>query len=220
MAVTLDDGGAASSRRTEEVYVRVNQAPVAAAGPDRVVCPGDPVAFDAGLSADGDGTLTSWRWSFSDGVVLEGPQVERSFDAPGLREVELTVTDDSGSACAAGTDVATVLVNAPPTVDAGPDRETPVGAANDTVVFDASGAADPTARGTGRVGLRRRPPRRQRRHPPPLRRARRIHGPRRGPRHHRPRLRHRERHRDRARPRPGVAACASRSAPSSSCSRR
>jgi PKD repeat protein len=148
VAVTLDDGGGlASSRRTEEVYVRVNQAPVAVAGPDRVVCPGDTVAFDAGLSADTDGSLTGWRWSFSDGVVLEGPEVERRFDTPGLREVRLTVTDDSGSACAAGTDTARVLVNAPPTVDAGPDRETPVGAANDTVVFDASAAADPDGQG-------------------------------------------------------------------------
>jgi PKD repeat protein len=148
VAVTLDDGGGlVSSRRTEEVYVRVNQAPVAIAGPDRVVCPGDSVAFDAGLSADLDGTLTGWRWTFSDGVVLEGQEVERSFDTPGPREVRLTVTDDSGSACAAGTDTARVLVNAPPTVDAGPDRDTPVGAANDTLVFDARAAADPDGQG-------------------------------------------------------------------------
>jgi PKD repeat protein len=148
VAVTLDDGGGlASSRRTEEVYVRVNRAPVAMAGPDRIVCPGDTVAFDAGLSADTDGSLAGWRWEFSDGVVLEGAQVERGFDGPGAREVQLTVTDDSGSACAVGTDTAAVLVNAPPTVDAGPDRDTPVGAANDTLVFDASSAADPDGQG-------------------------------------------------------------------------
>ena len=77
--MTLDDGGGLdSSRRTEEVYVRVNRAPTAEAGPDRIVCPGDSVAFDAGLSADRDGGITGWRWRFSDGVVLEGPQVERS----------------------------------------------------------------------------------------------------------------------------------------------
>ena len=32
-------------------------------------------------------------------------------------------------------------------VDAGPDRETPVGAANDTLLFDASSAADPDGQG-------------------------------------------------------------------------
>ena len=146
--MTLDDGaGLASSRRTEEVYVRVNRAPVAEAGPDRIVCPGDPVAFDAGLSADEDGRLTGYRWTFSDGVVLEGPQVERSFATPGARLVQLTVTDDSGSACAAGIDSAAVLVNSPPVVDAGPDRDTPVGAANDTLVFDAGAASDPDGQG-------------------------------------------------------------------------
>ena len=148
VAVTLDDGGGLdSSRRTEEVYVRVNRAPVAGAGPDRIVCPGDTVAFDAGLSADEDGQVTAWRWNFSDGVVLEGPQVERTFSTPGRHEVELTITDDSGSVCAVGTDAAAILVNAPPAVDAGPDRDVPVGAANDTVVFDASAASDPDGQG-------------------------------------------------------------------------
>ncbi len=41
--VTLDDGaGLLSSRSSEEVYARVNAAPSALAGPDRVVCPGEP----------------------------------------------------------------------------------------------------------------------------------------------------------------------------------
>jgi PKD repeat protein len=148
VTVTLDDGGGLdSSRRTEGVYVRVNRAPTAEAGPDRVVCPGDSVAFDAGLSADRDGRIGAWRWRFSDGTVLDGPTVERTFDAPGVQEVLLSVTDDSGSECAVGTDAARVLVNAPPVVDAGPDRETPVGAANDTLVFDANGASDPDGQG-------------------------------------------------------------------------
>lgn len=148
VTVTLDDGGGLdSSRRSEEVYVRVNEAPTAEAGPDRIVCPADAVAFDAGLSADRDGRITAWRWTFSDGVVLDGPQVERTFDTPGLREVVLSVTDDSGSQCAIGTDAAQVRVNAAPEVDAGPDRETPVGAANDTLVFDASGASDADGQG-------------------------------------------------------------------------
>jgi PKD repeat protein len=148
VSVTLDDGGdLVSSRRTEEVYVRVNRPPVAAAGPDRVVCPGEPVGFDATLSADADGRLTAWTWTFSDGVVLEGPSVERSFDATGPVEVRLSVTDDSGSACAVGTDAASVLVNAPPSVDAGPDRDAFVGAANDTLIFDAGDAADPDGQG-------------------------------------------------------------------------
>ncbi|HVH03391.1 MAG TPA: PKD domain-containing protein, partial [Amaricoccus sp.] len=148
VAVTLDDGaGLDSSRRTEEVYVRVNRAPAAEAGPDRTVCPGDAVTFDAGPSGDEDGQIVAWRWRFGDGVVLEGPRVERSFDTAGPQSVELTVVDDSGSACAAGSDTAAVLVNAPPLVEAGPDRDTPVGAANDTLTFDAQAAQDPDGQG-------------------------------------------------------------------------
>ena len=148
VSVTLDDGGGLdSSRRTEEVYVRVNQAPVAEAGADRIVCPGETVVFDAGPSADVDGKITTWRWTFSDGVVLEGPHIERVFDTPGARDVALTVTDDSGSACASGSDAANVLVNAAPLVDAGPDRSIPVGAANDVATFDAGAASDPDGQG-------------------------------------------------------------------------
>ncbi|GAA6201889.1 PKD domain-containing protein [Aquicoccus sp. SU-CL01552] len=147
--VTLDDGaGLLSSRSSEEVYARVNAAPSALAGPDRVVCPGETVVFDAGPSTDLDGMLTGYDWAFSDGVTLSGARVERSFDGPGALEVRLTVRDDSGAAsCDSGSDSARILVNAPPVVDAGPDREVPVGAAHDVVRFDASGARDPDGQG-------------------------------------------------------------------------
>ena len=43
--------------------------------------------------------------------------------------------------------MAAILVNGAPTVDAGPDRETPVGAAHDVLRFDASAARDPDGQG-------------------------------------------------------------------------
>ena len=147
--VTLDDGaGLLSSRSREEVYARVNAAPSALAGPDRAVCPGETVTFDAGPSRDLDGELIGYEWAFSDGVTLEGAKVERSFDSPGALEVRLTVRDDSGAEpCDTGSDSARILVNAPPEVDAGPDRTVPVGAAHDVVRFDADGARDPDGQG-------------------------------------------------------------------------
>lgn len=143
VTVALDDGkGLLNSRRSEEVYVRVNATPTAIAGPDKIVNPGVPVLFDGSASGDLDGTLTSYTWTFSDGVTLEGAQVERSFDTSGPVSVELSARDDSGSDCAVGTDTLAVLVNSSPVIDAGPDLEVPVGAAHDVVVFDASGARD------------------------------------------------------------------------------
>ncbi|MEY8842454.1 PKD domain-containing protein, partial [Cribrihabitans sp. XS_ASV171] len=147
--VVMDDGqGLPSSRRAEETYVRVNAAPTALAGPDRVVCPGEPVVFDAGASGDLDGDLRGWSWEFSDGVTLEGARVERVFDAPADLRVRLRVRDDSGAeGCDIGTDDARVLVNAPPVVDAGPDREIPVGAAHDVLRLEAGELSDPDGQG-------------------------------------------------------------------------
>ncbi|MCD9147779.1 PKD domain-containing protein [Pseudophaeobacter flagellatus] len=149
VVVTLDDGrGLANSRNSEATYVRVNAAPSALAGPDRLVCAQDTVVFDAGASGDLDGSLTKWIWEFADGVVLEGARVERSFPAAMDTSVRLTVTDDSGApACATGTDSARILVNAPPQVDAGPDRQVMVGASHDVVRFDASASKDPDGQG-------------------------------------------------------------------------
>lgn len=147
--VALDNGaGLVNSRASREVHARVNAAPTALAGPDRSACPGEMLAFDAGASDDLDGTLTAYQWSFSDGVVLEGRRVERVFAKPGAVQVRLLVRDDSGAAsCDTGSDVARILVNAPPVVDAGPDLTVPVGAAHDVVRFDAGDANDPDGHG-------------------------------------------------------------------------
>jgi len=146
--VMLDDGaGMPNSRLSEEVYVRVNSAPTALAGPDRVACPGEAVVFDAGSSGDLDGDLTEYVWEFSDGVTLEGRRVERVFDDPADLRVRLTVKDDSGAICGTGTDEARVLVNSAPQVDAGADLMVPVGAAHDVVRFDATSATDADGQG-------------------------------------------------------------------------
>ncbi len=147
--VQMNDGrGLPNSLLSEEVYVRVNSAPTALAGPDRVVCPGEAVTFDAGSSGDLDGELIEYVWEFSDGVVMEGKVVDRVFDTAADLRVRLTVRDDSGATqCATGTDDARILVNSAPVVDAGPDITVPVGGAHDVVRFDASSASDADGHG-------------------------------------------------------------------------
>ncbi len=149
VTVAMDDGrGLPNSRRLQEVYARVNAPPTAIAGPDRTVCPGDPVVFDGRASGDIDGQIASYRWEFADGVVLTGPVVERGFDAAGPMAVTLTVTDQSGAlACNAGTDSAVIKVNGTPRVDAGADRTTFVGAAHDVLTFADPAATDPDGDG-------------------------------------------------------------------------
>jgi PKD repeat protein len=144
--VTMDDGkGGLGSVTSEQVYARVNRSPPALAGADRIVCPGQEVTFDAGASGDLDGVLTGWEWRFSDGVVLNGATVTRSFDQAGDLDVTLVVRDDSGAqACDTATDTARIRVNAPPQIGIGPDLEIPVGGAHDVVRFEAQGGQDQT----------------------------------------------------------------------------
>ncbi|MDX6750366.1 PKD domain-containing protein [Geminicoccaceae bacterium 1502E] len=143
LTLVVDDGsGLANARRQLVRPLRVNRTPRAEAGPDRMVCPGEEVRFDAGRSHDPDGALTGWRWIFGDGAEAEGAQVAHGFAEPGSYEVVLEVTDDSGSACAVGRDTVRVLVNAPPVAHAGGDREGFVGGAHDELLFDATQSAD------------------------------------------------------------------------------
>lgn len=111
VAVITDDGRAlANSLYREEVYARVNALPVADAGPDRTVCPGDPVVFRAG-AYDADGQITRVLWEFLDGVTLEGAEVSRSFDNTVAVDVTLRAMDDSGATFNAGTDRAATLTS-------------------------------------------------------------------------------------------------------------
>ncbi len=146
--VTLDDGaGLANSQRREESYVRVNSAPTAFAGRDRVICPGETIAFDASASGDLDGDIVAYDWVFSDGVTLSGARVSRSFDMAGKVTARLIVRDNSGLVCGVGTDTAAVLVNSTPVVSAGPDLLVNLGGAHDDVAFTAQNASDADGQG-------------------------------------------------------------------------
>lgn len=144
LALLGDDGhGQANSRQQATRIVHVNQPPDAEAGPDQMVCPGDVVAFDASASADADGKISAYRWDFGDGQTAEGAKVSHAFAKPGTYQVTLTVVDDAGSSCSAITDTMTVMVNATPIADAGPDREVWIGGANDAILLDGSASRDP-----------------------------------------------------------------------------
>jgi PKD repeat protein len=141
--LVVDDGrGLNNSRAKANHALHVNRSPRPEAGPDRLVCPAEQVAFDGSTSIDWDGEISSYRWDFGDGGTAEGVQATHAFDKPGLYETRLTVTDDSGASCAVAYDVLRARVNSPPVADAGPDREGFAGGAHDHILFDASGSSD------------------------------------------------------------------------------
>ncbi|GLZ79570.1 hypothetical protein Afil01_43770 [Actinorhabdospora filicis] len=53
-------------------------------------------SFDAGASADPDGTITGYAWDFGDGTTGTGKTVSHTYSAAGYYSVRLTVTDNSG----------------------------------------------------------------------------------------------------------------------------
>ena len=117
--------------------------PVSLAGPQQMVCPGDTVSFDGSRSYDSDSKITRYRWDFGDGASSEGAKSTHLFDKPGTYSVELTVTDDTASSCAATTSTTRIIVNAPPVADAGALREAFAGGAADAALLDGSGSRDP-----------------------------------------------------------------------------
>lgn len=73
--------------------VSPNLAPTAAFTSE---CTGTICSFDAGGSADADGSISSYEWSFSDGDQAGGATPEKDFATSGTFGVTLTVTDDGG----------------------------------------------------------------------------------------------------------------------------
>ncbi|HEY7642523.1 MAG TPA: autotransporter domain-containing protein [Steroidobacteraceae bacterium] len=135
-----------------------NSRPTANAGPDQTINDMDgqqneTVTLDASGSSDPDpGTELTYSWSdLSNDVALgttNSPTLQVQL-APGVHNIQLFVSDDSGDVEGGGTaiDDLTVTVNAPqvPTASAGPDRDIADsdGQPGESVTLDGTGSTDP-----------------------------------------------------------------------------
>ena len=115
---------------------------VANAGPDQFVLPSAAAALDGNGSRGGAGGITGYAWVQTAGapVVLTGADTPTpSFTAPdifGTLTFQLTVT---GSDSNTASDTVDVIVNLPPTANAGPDQ---TAIANFAVSLDGTGSSD------------------------------------------------------------------------------
>lgn len=146
LTVTDNDG----NQDTDSVTVTAISGcpPVADAGPDRTVAPGETVRLNGMNSRDKDGRSLTFFWAQTSGpgVSLAGAGSARASFAPGQEGAyvfQLTVTDAHGL-----WDTDTVMINVvsdktPPKADAGPDRVADVG---ERIVLSGASSSDKDGR--------------------------------------------------------------------------
>ncbi|NOX18420.1 MAG: PKD domain-containing protein [Chlorobi bacterium] len=138
--LTVDDGrNLSNSAVAFEFKVKINSAPIAAAGEDESVCSGDIVTLDASSSFDPDEDLLKYEWDFGDGTTGEGVSVMKDYSLPGIYVVTLKTTDATGLTCNSDVDTKIITVVESPVARAGEDI---AGCANGEVIFDASKSTD------------------------------------------------------------------------------
>ena len=79
------------------VTVTPDQSPSAVFGASSVTL-GQATSFDGSASADSDGSVVAYAWSFGDGSTLAtaSPQTSHAYARPGVYTATLTVTDNEG----------------------------------------------------------------------------------------------------------------------------
>lgn len=129
LKLTASDGQLSASDTMIVTVVPNNQPPTVDAGPDQTIELPDPVALKGVITDDGlpQGSVVTSTWSVVSGpgpVVFanaNAPVTTASFTNPGLYTLKLTATDTEFTVSDEMT--VTVLLNQPPTADAGPDQE-------------------------------------------------------------------------------------------------
>lgn len=139
LLIVSDNSGEVGNSAFERFKVKVNQPPLAKAGQDVITAPNQMVAFDASLSSDQDGSLTSFAWDFGDGKNAAGAKTSHLFVNPGTYRVQLRVVDDSDSPCNSATDEIKVWVNARPKAVAGEDLR---GSTGQVLTFNGEKSSD------------------------------------------------------------------------------
>ena len=131
---------------TADISVTVkNSAPVANAGNNQTVEPGDSVTFDGSGSKDFDGSIQTYVWTTEADVEI-GTAVTFTKDdfIEGTHVITLTVTDNDGATADHKVTIV-VALNQAPIANAGADQILIPGSA---VTFNGSDSADPDVGGS------------------------------------------------------------------------
>ncbi|TLY00225.1 MAG: tandem-95 repeat protein, partial [Thaumarchaeota archaeon] len=149
--LTVSDGFANSTDTVDITVnnVKINQPPVANAGPDQTVSEGSSVGLNGAASSDSDGDNLSYSWNQTAGpnVALSNSNTAiPTFTAPSVGPsgstltFKLTVSDGKGGTATDTVDVIVQNINRPPVADAGLDRTLNAGTLID---LNGTGSSDP-----------------------------------------------------------------------------
>lgn len=136
LTVTDDDGAIGNRSRSVSVTLP-NEAPAADFSWS---CTELDCRFDGGASADSDGSITAFAWSFGDGQSAEGVAVSHKFAAAGDYVVKLTVTDDRGATAARNRTISPAMAQSE---NAAPVAEFTVACTAGNCSFDGRASRDP-----------------------------------------------------------------------------
>src|SRR5439155_9210077 len=149
--LTISDG-VANSTDTVDITVnnvKINQPPVANAGPDQTVNEGALVTLNGTGSSDPDGDVLTYSWLQTNGtpVSLNGSSsAVTTFAAPDVNSegdtltFDLTVNDNKGQTHTESVNIAIRNINQSPIADAGLDRTVNAGT---LIGLNGTGSSDP-----------------------------------------------------------------------------
>ncbi|GJQ62206.1 MAG: hypothetical protein SCALA702_12590 [Melioribacteraceae bacterium] len=139
----IDDSDSPCNTGVDEKTVRVNAAPVAVSSQPKMSAVGEQIAFSAEKSYDPDGEIIDYSWDFGDGNTGNGISVNHTYQSPGTYEVKLTISDESGVKNSIDTTFVPIIINNPPTAEAGDDR---LVAVDELFVINGEGSVDSDGR--------------------------------------------------------------------------
>ena len=147
VTLTATDSGGLTG--ADQITVRVNAPPTAAAGGDQSLTDSDgsgdePVTLDGTLSSDPDGSVVSWVWTAPGVTIPSGATPTATFPV-GVHTVTLTVTDNDGATATDDVVITVAAGNQSPVANAGPDQNVNDGDASgdEAVTLDGTLSSDP-----------------------------------------------------------------------------
>ncbi len=139
LTITGDLIGECDNTDTDEVLVTVYEAPIAKFSSPPSSPVNLPVRLDASESSSEGAKIISYQWDFGDGTTGNGKIVTHTYTRSGRLLATLSIKTDTNTDCNVTTAQRLVIMNEPPTADAGAEQ---IIGAGQVALFDGSASKD------------------------------------------------------------------------------